>query len=78
MVNLALRYRMTCHHAQGSEADHVIVALPESRLLDPSWLDTAVTRARRSVVIVGQPKTVSDALARQFADERRTVGLLWP
>jgi exodeoxyribonuclease V alpha subunit len=78
LINLALGYAMTCHRAQGSEADHVIVALPESRLLDPSWLYTAITRARRSVVIVGQPKTVGDALARPFADEQRTVGLLWP
>jgi exodeoxyribonuclease V alpha subunit len=78
LVNLALGYAMTCHRAQGSEADHVIVALPESRLLDPSWLYTAITRARRSVVIVGQPETVRDALGRPFADEHRTVGLLWP
>jgi exodeoxyribonuclease V alpha subunit len=78
LVNLALGYAMTCHRAQGSEADHVIVALPESRLLDPSWLYTAITRARRSVVIVGRPETVRDALARPFADEQRTVGLLWP
>jgi exodeoxyribonuclease V alpha subunit len=78
LVDLALGYAMTCHRAQGSEADHVIVALPESRLLDPSWLYTAITRARRSVVIVGQPETVRNALGRPFADEHRTVGLLWP
>lgn len=78
LVNLALGYAMTCHRAQGSEADHVVVALPESRLLDPSWIYTAITRARLSVVIVGQPETIRAALQRPFADEQRSVGLLWP
>jgi len=78
LVDLALGYALTCHRAQGSEADHVIVALPESRLIDPSWIYTAVTRARRSVVILGEEKTLRDALKRPFADEQRLVGLRWP
>jgi exodeoxyribonuclease V alpha subunit len=78
LIDLALGYALTCHRAQGSEADHVIVAMPESRLLDPSWIYTAVTRARRSVVIVGQPETMREALGRPFADEHRLVGLRWP
>jgi exodeoxyribonuclease V alpha subunit len=45
LIDLSLGYALTCHRAQGSEADYVIVALPPSRLLDPSWLYTAVTRA---------------------------------
>jgi exodeoxyribonuclease V alpha subunit len=78
LIDLALGYALTCHRAQGSEADHVIVAMPESRLLDPSWIYTAVTRARRSVVIVGQTDTLRAALGRPFADEHRLVGLRWP
>jgi hypothetical protein len=62
---------------QGSEADYVIVALPLSRLLDPSWLYTAVTRARQQVIIVGLPDTVQEALQRPYADERRTTGFVW-
>ncbi len=77
LVDLALGYALTCHRAQGSEADYVIVALPPSRLLDPSWLYTAITRARKQVVIVGQPGTMTDALQRPYADERRAVGLVW-
>jgi exodeoxyribonuclease V alpha subunit len=77
LVDLTLGYALTCHRAQGSEADHVVVALPESRLLDPSWIYTAVTRARRSVVIVGQTETMRAALGRPFADEHRLVGLRW-
>jgi exodeoxyribonuclease V alpha subunit len=77
LVDLSLGYALTCHRAQGSEADYVIVGLPTSRLLDPSWLYTAVTRARQQVIIVGQPETMQEALQRPYADERRCVGLRW-
>jgi exodeoxyribonuclease V alpha subunit len=77
LVDLSLGYALTCHRAQGSEADYVIVALPQSRLLDPSWLYTAATRARQQVVIIGQPETMREALQRPYADERRTSGLQW-
>lgn len=77
LVDLSLGYALTCHRAQGSEADYVIVALPPSRLLDPSWLYTAVTRARQQVIIVGLPDTMREALQRPYADERRCVGLRW-
>ncbi|MGV7219556.1 AAA family ATPase [Bradyrhizobium sp. UFLA05-112] len=77
LVDLSLGYALTCHRAQGSEADYVIVALPPSRLLDPSWLYTAVTRARQQVIIVGQPDTIREALQRPYADEHRSVGLNW-
>jgi len=78
LVDLSLGYALTCHRAQGSEADYVIIALPPSRLLDPSWLYTAVTRARQQVIVVGQPETIREALQRPYADERRLVGLRWP
>ncbi len=78
LVDLALGYALTAHRAQGSEADNVLIALPDSRLLDPSWLYTAVTRARRSAVLVGQEKTIVGALERPFAEAHRNVGLQWP
>jgi ATP-dependent exoDNAse (exonuclease V) alpha subunit len=58
-------------------ADYVIVALPGSRLLDPSWLYTALTRARQQVIIVGQTETIREALQRPYADEQRLIGLRW-
>lgn len=77
LVDLSLGYALTCHRAQGSESDYVIVALPASRLLDPSWLYTAVTRARQQVIIVGQSDTMWEALQRPYADAHRVVGLSW-
>ncbi|WP_050420538.1 ATP-dependent DNA helicase [Bradyrhizobium tropiciagri] len=75
LVDLSLGYALTCHRAQGSEADYVVVALPPSRLLDPSRLYTAVTRARQRVIIVCQPETIRVALLQPYADERTLTGL---
>ena len=46
-------YAVTCHKAQGSEYDNVVV-FDESRLFEEgnSWLYTAITRAKKKLVIV--------------------------
>ena len=48
-------WAMTVHKAQGSAFRHVVLPLVRSRLLDRAMLYTALTRARESVVIVGDP-----------------------
>lgn len=65
---LALAHAMTVHKAQGSEFDHVAVLLPDVDLplLTRELLYTAVTRAKRSVLVVG-----SEPLLRRGV--RRTV-----
>ena len=52
---------LTIHKSQGSEYDHVAVVLPEgeNKILSKELLYTAVTRARQSVLIVGDRKTIS-------------------
>lgn len=77
LIDLSLGYALTCHRAQGSQASRVIVALPRARMLDPSWLYTAITRAERQVVIVGSRETLSHALAQPWAADRREVGFRW-
>lgn len=51
-----LSFAMTVHKAQGSEFDHVAVVLPEEPipLLTRENLYTALTRARRGVLVVGK------------------------
>ena len=46
-------YAVTCHKAQGSEYDTVVV-LDESRLFADGrqWLYTAITRAKKNLVII--------------------------
>ena len=71
---LELAYAMTVHKAQGSEFDSVALILPESRisLLTREVVYTAVSRARRSVVIVGSEAVLDEAIA---APAQRYSGL---
>jgi exodeoxyribonuclease V alpha subunit len=65
-ASLELCYATTIHKAQGSEFDAVAVVLPERDLpiLTREALYTAVTRSRRSVVMVGQEELLATGIAR--------------
>ncbi|HWE13375.1 MAG TPA: ATP-binding domain-containing protein, partial [Solirubrobacteraceae bacterium] len=62
-------YAMTIHKSQGSQFDAAAVLLPEpgSRILTRELLYTAVTRARRRLILVGTEETVRAAIARPVA-----------
>ena len=68
-------YAITCHQAQGSEFDCVIVALEKSQLLDRSWLYTATTRAMRKVIFVGDLVLIQSAIESGNSADRRFVGI---
>lgn len=72
-------FAMTAHRAQGSEFDDVIVLLPtaSSRVLTRELLYTAVTRARRSVVLVGTEESVRAAVSRPIARASGLTARLW-
>jgi exodeoxyribonuclease V alpha subunit len=67
-------YATTVHQSQGSEHDHVAVVLPATDipLLSRELLYTALTRARRSVLLLGSPDVLRAAVERQV---RRFSGL---
>ena len=66
-------WAMTIHKSQGSEFDNVVVAItPGTRLLSRELLYTAVTRAKRSVTIIGTASDVENALR---TPARRLTGL---
>jgi exodeoxyribonuclease V alpha subunit len=64
---LELGYATTVHKAQGSEFDIAAVMLPERDLpvLTRELLYTAVSRCRRGVVIVGDPRLLGAGIARK-------------
>ena len=66
--HLELCYAMTVHKAQGSEFDAVVVIMPDKDvpLLTREILYTAVSRARRSVTIVGAKEIIELGLARRI------------
>ncbi len=68
-------YASTVHKAQGSEHDRVALLFPDEdvpRLWTREIVYTAITRARRSVLLVGSPELLTKAIARPAA---RTTGL---
>jgi exodeoxyribonuclease V alpha subunit len=78
LVDLDLAYAVTCHKCQGSSAKRVVVPIYGSRLLDRSWLYTAITRAEQQVVLVGDREAFRAAVAKPPAAELRKTGLQWP
>lgn len=68
-------WAVTVHKAQGSAFRSVIVPVVRSRLLDRAMLYTAVTRARVSAVLVGDPALIARAAETPPAAWRRLQAL---
>ncbi|MCF3105977.1 AAA family ATPase [Streptomyces roseoverticillatus] len=68
-------YALTVHRSQGSEYPYVVIPLTASasQLLQRNLLYTAVTRARRGVMLIGQPDAVHRALANTHTKRRHTA-----
>ena len=69
---IALAYSMTIHRSQGSEFPAVVipVATQHYLLLQRNLIYTAVTRARRLVVLIGQEKALRIAIKNERTDQR--------
>jgi exodeoxyribonuclease V alpha subunit len=66
LADVSPGFAMTVHKAQGSEFDHVLVVLPERDLplVTRELVYTAITRARRSVLLVGSTELLARAVSR--------------
>lgn len=64
---LELAYAVTVHKSQGSEFEAVILVLPEGRdrLSYRSLLYTAVTRAKKLLILIGSPRKVCEMVQNQ-------------
>jgi exodeoxyribonuclease V alpha subunit len=71
---LTLAYAQSVHKAQGSEYPAVVIPLLTSHfvMLSRNLLYTAVTRGKRLVVLVADPRATALALSRDRRDERRS------
>jgi exodeoxyribonuclease V alpha subunit len=71
---LALAYCITIHRAQGSEYPCVVLPLVMQHylLLQRNLLYTAITRARRLCLIVGDPNALRRAVQNAEAEQRNT------
>nr|WP_204331305.1 ATP-dependent RecD-like DNA helicase [Geodermatophilus sabuli] len=68
-------YAVTVHRAQGSEYPCVVVPLTTSAwmMLQRNLLYTAVTRAKRLVVLVGSPRALAQAVRATGSGRRHTA-----
>ncbi len=75
--DLTLAYACTIHKSQGSEYPAVVVPLSSSHfvMLAKNLVYTAVTRGRRLVVLVAEPRALGLALSPERWREERRAGL---
>ena len=52
-LNIKLGYAITCDRENRGKFDRVIIAMPESRVLDNAWLYSAISRANKQAVVIG-------------------------
>jgi exodeoxyribonuclease V alpha subunit len=71
---LSLAYATSIHKSQGSEYPAVVIplAMQHYMLLERNLLYTAVTRGKKLVTIIGQPKALAMAVKNQKSNRRLT------
>lgn len=72
---LVLSYAITIHKSQGSEYPCVVIPLHSQHfvLLQRSLIYTAITRAKKLVIVLGTKKAISLAVSRAESRERTTT-----
>lgn len=67
-------YAMSIHKSQGSEFNHVIIPMTKeyNRMLYNKLLYTGVSRAKKSLVIIGDPEAFTYAVNNSYSKERKT------
>ena len=75
LPHLELAYAITIHKAQGSQFPRVIVPVRSSRLLDRTLLYTAITRAQKQVILVGDVAAAKAAVEAPPHASLRQVAL---
>jgi len=68
-------YGITVHKAQGSQAERVAIPVFRSKILDRTLLYTAITRAEKQVVLIGDREAFEQAITAEPAPSRRHTGM---
>lgn len=72
---LELAYAITCHSAQGSEWPVVIIPIHDSfgsLIMQRNWLYTAISRAQKLCILVGQSEQIPKIIGRNRQSFRHT------
>ena len=74
MISIKHAYAITIHKAQGSEFDNVIMPISKTynKMLYNKLIYTGVSRAKKSLTIIGDPSSFIRAVSNNYSKERRT------
>ena len=75
LEDLTLSYAITVHKSQGSEFDVVIVPIfgGNPMLFNKNLLYTALTRAKKMVVLIGNAKSIFSMVKNKMVNKRETL-----
>lgn len=73
--HLDLAWALTTHKAQGSQFETVIVPITRSRILDRTLVYTALTRAQKRGIIVGNRQTIDNVVQKETTASKRKTCL---
>ena len=75
LAKIKLAYCMSIHKAQGNEFQLVILPLVSAyhRMLNRNLLYTAITRAKRLLILLGEPAAFQLAIKHEAADRQTTL-----
>ena len=74
-INIRHGYAISIHKAQGSEFPLVILPIVNNfnRMLYNKLIYTGVTRAKKSLILVGEPQCFVNGIKNDFVDYRKTT-----
>ncbi len=75
IFKMALSYSITLHKAQGSQFERVIVPVLPGRLMDRTFVYTAITRAEKQVILIGDEEAGRKAVCAPPKAQQRNVAL---
>ena len=77
--HLALAYAITCHRSQGSQWPYVVVPVVKNHawMMSRKLLYTAVTRAQKMAILVGEADAIRKAVRNVRDDARDTLVKRW-
>jgi exodeoxyribonuclease V alpha subunit len=75
LINIKHAYAITIHKSQGSEFSHVIMPVSKAyyKMLYNKLIYTGVSRAKKSLVMIGEPESFIMAVNNDYSTRRKTT-----
>ena len=73
--NFSHAYAISIHKSQGSEYDNVVIILSKTfkRMFYNKLIYTAVTRAKKSLILIGRVDSLNTSISSNYGEERESL-----